>query len=60
MEEVVKKAIVYNTKKGKKEKKKKDEEKKKEKEKEKKERIEYSQSQYQGISEDTFCIDICV
>ena len=42
MEEVVKKAIVYNTKKGKKEKKKKDEEKKKEKEKDKKERIEYS------------------
>ena len=42
MEEVVKIAIVYNTKKGKKEKKKKDEEKKKEKEKEKKEIIEYS------------------
>ena len=41
MEEMVKKAIVYNTKKGKKGKKK-DEGKKKEKEKEKKERIEYS------------------
>ena len=39
MEEVVKKAIVYNTKKGKKEKKKKDEEKKKEGKREKRKEL---------------------